>query len=188
MSLNAESSSINNSQLPDLLTEEDVDALITEQLNQMSTVDREKALYDIHGVIPDSSIIKETPELVARSLEELQSKMDQIKEKDAYNLAASQDPSFVSDRLFRLKCLRAKNFEMPRAVERFNQFFEIKLELFGKDRLTKTITLDDLDPDDIACLNSGFCSILPIQDRAGRTVVCWMQQLIGTFSLQSTVS
>ena len=149
-------------------------------------VDRENALFDVHGV--SDSYQKETPELVARSLEELQSSIEQIKDKHASDIAASQDPSCVSDRVFRLKHLRSVNFDVTKAAAKFVSFFEVKLELFGIDRLTKTITLDDLDPEDMECLNSGFCTILPLQDRAGRTVVCWTHRLITSFSLQSMVS
>ena len=169
-----------------VLSAEEVDALIVDQLNRMSLVDREKALFDVHGVASDS-LVNETPELVTRSLGELQTRIDQIKDKDAYTMALSQDPSFVHNRHFRIKYLRCKSFDPTEAAAKFVRFFKVKLELFGVDRLTKTITLDDLDAEDTECLNSGFCTILPLQDRAGRTVVCWTQQLIGTFSLQSTV-
>ena len=40
---------------------EDADALIAEQLKSMSSVDREKALFDLHGVVTDS-LVKETPD------------------------------------------------------------------------------------------------------------------------------
>ena len=166
---------------------EDADALIAEQLKSMSSVDREKALFDLHGVVTDS-LVKETPEFVVRSLEEFNSKIEQIKDKDAYGRALSQDPSFVSNRLFRLKYSRTTNVDPAWAALKFVQFFEFKLELFGKDKLTTSITLNDLDQDDIECLKSGFCTILPLQDRAGRAILCWSQQLIGNASLQSAVS
>ena len=149
-------------------------------------VDRENALFDVHGV--SDSYQKETPELVARSLEELQSRIEQIKDKHASDIAASQDPSFVSDRVFRLKHLRSVNFDVTKAAAKVVRFFEVKNELFGNDRLTKRITLNDLDPEDMECLNSGFCTILPLHDRGGRTVVCWMLRFINSFSVRSIVS
>ena len=171
--------------VPSQTSAQDADALIAEQLSRMSSVDREKALFDLHGV-PDS-LVKETQELVARSLEEFDCKIKQIKKKDAYDAALLQDPSYVSDRRFRLKFLRTTNFDPTWAAKKFAQFFERKLELFGKDKLTKDITLNDLDHADIECLESGFCTILPLQDGAGRPIICWTQRLIGNASLQSAV-
>ena len=182
MSSNIDSSKKDH--LPDSSVQ-DADALIAQQLNQMSCVDREKALFDIHGVA--ESRVAETPELVARSLEEFDAEVKKTREKSAYETAVSQDPNFASDRLFRLKYLRSTNFDPIWAASKFVRFFEVKQELFGMEKLTTTITLDDLDPDSVKSLESGFCTILPLQDRAGRAILCWTQQLLGTSSLLSTV-
>ena len=46
------------------------------------------------------------------------------------------------------------------------------MSLFGPDRLTKTITLDDLEDEDIALIESGYLQVLPnIKDRAGRPIM-----------------
>jgi hypothetical protein len=51
-------------------------------------------------------------------------------------------------------------------------FFEQKLRIFGRDKLTKDITLQDLNEEDLKVLNNGHLQLLPQRDRAGRLICC----------------
>ena len=68
--------------------------------------------------------------------------------------------------------LRADVYDCVKAARRLVKHFEYKHQLFGEHRLVKTITLDDLDEDDMEMLLSGsaqFCT--HTKDRGGRTIL-----------------
>ena len=50
--------------------------------------------------------------------------------------------------------------------------FHHKLDLFGFDCLVRPISIHDLRDDDIEAFSAGAMQILPIKDKAGRTVCC----------------
>ena len=165
----------------------DADAVIADQLNQMSSVDREKVFFDVHGVSADT-VVEETPELIEKSLAELDATiLADHRTREAYTMAETFNRDYVSNRLFRLQFLRAVKFDVQWAADKIIQFFEIKLGLFGPEKLVEEITLNDLDEEDLACLESGLCTILPLRDRAGRATICWTGKLRSTFSMQSRV-
>jgi hypothetical protein len=146
---------------------EDMDALLVAELNKLSIIEREHVLQDIHGV---SDIVDEEPEFVARCLAELNTEVTMIDNKPAYLQAKAQNPEYVSNLDFRLMFLRADSFIPKLAAIRLVAFFEAKLELFGTEKLTKTILLSDMDKDDIGCLETGYSQLLPGRDRAGRAL------------------
>ena len=84
--------------------------------------------------------------------------------------------------------LRAENYNPYNAASRMVRFFDEKCELFGADKLTKDITLDDLDPDDIAALENGFFQLLPEKDCAGRKVFCVFPKLKVIRTIKNAVS
>ena len=151
--------------------------LIAAELNKLSLQERETILHDLHGV---SESICESQELVTRSLEELDTYLQPStrvgtlpsSEHAAYQLAFRQNPAFVQDNQFRLLFLRSENFHVARAAQKLQQFLRIKLELFGKEKLCRTITLEDLDGEgDMECLRNGHIQRLNRRDTAGRAVV-----------------
>ena len=165
----------------------DVDAIIAQDLNQMSLGEREQVFFDVHGV---SNGVAETEEMIARSLAELDDNLNRIRSKEAYLIAEAQDKEYVSNRKMRLKFLRSMTvcYDPNFTAKKIVRFFEMKRELFGTDKLTKDITLCDLEKEDLACLESGLCHILPLRDRAGRAILSWTIKLRADFSLQSRVS
>mmetsp|Transcript_31696 Transcript_31696/g.76737 ORF Transcript_31696/g.76737 Transcript_31696/m.76737 type:complete len:352 (-) Transcript_31696:564-1619(-) len=85
-------------------------------------------------------------------------------------MARGMDPGYVSARAFRVMFLRGTRYDAEAAAEQMLKFFEMKHQLFGKSKLVKDITLDDLDENDIACLKSG-CIQLAGKDRSGRQII-----------------
>ena len=162
----------------------DADAMIAEDLNQMSLEERERAIFDVHGV---SDAVAETEEMVVRSLAEFEDNIARIRNKEAYHIAELQNEAYVANRNLRLKFLRSANFDVSFSAKKMVRYLDIKRELFGSEKLTKNITLHDLNKDDIACLESGVCQILPLRDRAGRAILCWTVQFRGDCSLESRV-
>ena len=158
--------------------------LLTKELNHLSSTEREEVLYDVHGV---SNVVEETPEFVARRLEDLNVNICKTRDKAAYDLAEALNKEFVQDRRLRLQFLRSCAFDASWAADRMVRHFEVKQSLFGSDKLAKEITLEDFSKEDIACLESGFGTILPLRDRAGRAVVCFTSCLRYGHSVESRV-
>ena len=163
----------------------ETDALVAMDLNNMSLNDREEVFFELHGVAP---AVDETPDMIARSLEELDENIEKIPVKPAYDLAEAQDKEYVRNPDFRIKFLRAERFNSLNAADRLVRFFEQKVRLFGPKKLAKDIMISDLDPEDITCLESGMNTSLPVTDRAGRAVFCMVTKLRGTASSTSVVS
>jgi hypothetical protein len=151
--------------------EDKIDTYIANALNQLTMKERDHVYHELHGV---SDVIEETPQFVAEHVEALGKELYLLKERhkkaSAYLLAESISLDYVNNRALRLKFLRAESFDVGKAAERMMRFFDLKLYLFGKDKLCKDITMKDLDSDDIATLKSGFMQLLPVRDRAGRAI------------------
>jgi hypothetical protein len=147
----------------------DVDAMIAGELNAMSLKEREVCYDDIHGV---SDAIEETPEFLKDKLKELDDELARTawNKKDAYLLAEADDQGFARCIKLRLKFLRTYAFDVKQAGERLLFFFDQKLQLFGRELLTKEVKLVDFDENDIRCLESGKYQLAPQRDRAGRAL------------------
>jgi hypothetical protein len=144
-----------------------IDAVIAKQMSHLSVQDREEAYMDVHGV---SDLVKETPEMVEGGLVQLESEILLLKDRAAYDLAESMDPRHTRNRDFRLAFLRTELFDSQKAALRITRHFQMKLYLFGRDRLAMDITQDDLDKDDMEALYRGNSRFLSDTDRAGRIV------------------
>ncbi|KAL3930742.1 MAG: hypothetical protein SGBAC_011634, partial [Bacillariaceae sp.] len=153
-----------------LSSDDKIDSLIANALNQLSLDEREALYYEMHGV---DEIIKETPELVETSLDQLEIELERIRythpKSSAYTLAEEISPAYVQDQTLRIKFLRSEKFDVKKTAERIIRFFDCKLHFFGEEKLCKDITLQDLDKDDLKALKAGFMQILG-RDRAGRAV------------------
>ena len=85
---------------------------------------------------------------------------------------------FVKNRDLRLMYLHADSFDYGKAAQRLMDYLEIKLWLFGEEKLTKEITQADLSPEDTEFLKLGFDQLLNEPDRAGRAVMIHIPALI----------
>lgn len=142
-------------------------AMFARELNKLSMKERDDVLQDVHGI---SDVMREDPEMVARSLEELDVELGKVEDKEAYLIAKQQNHAYVTDSSFVTMFLRAESFQAKRAATRMSSFFEMKRELFGADKLGRDITIDDLNEDDIKVLESGYVQVLQNRDRAGRVI------------------
>jgi len=114
--------------------------------------------------------IQENEDMINDHMEQLEKEIQKIRMKRDYDFATFLSDTYVQDRKFRLMFLRADRFDPQRAAKRLVLHMDHKLNLFGQDKLVKSITLDDLDQDDIKSVMAGFLQYLPIKDRTGRTV------------------
>mmetsp|Transcript_15982 Transcript_15982/g.39154 ORF Transcript_15982/g.39154 Transcript_15982/m.39154 type:complete len:466 (-) Transcript_15982:284-1681(-) len=145
-----------------------VDSMVVQAISQSSTNAAERACFDAHD-LPDA-LLKETPELIERALALLDIEIHARYDNHAYILAESMNPSFVKNRDFRLMFLRTDNFNVKKAALRMVRHFQVKLDLFGKERLASNITQDDLDGDTFDGVYNGHVQVLPTRDHMGRTV------------------
>ena len=171
----------------------DPTTLLAQELYKLSFQEREKACSDVHGVSDD---VEEPPDFVAERLAGLESALASIDStpasmdktnKSVYDVAKEQDESYVKALDFQLKFLRADNFNPVKAAARMIKYLEAKQKLFGPDKLTQNITLDDFSAEDVEVARSGLGSLLPLRDQAGRFVGCWMTMLRGNTSARVAV-
>jgi hypothetical protein len=160
-------------------------ALLAKEMNQLSVDEREKVLEDVHGI---PRVVDEPQEFIEACLALLESELTNISNKAAYDLASSMSKEYTSSKRLRLMFLRAESFDPPKAASRMVRFFDEKYELFGGDKLTKDITLADLDPDDISTIENGLIQVLPSKDCAGRKVICQFPKLRVNRTTQNVVS
>jgi hypothetical protein len=143
-------------------------SLPKQELNPISLAEREKAYNDLHGV---ADVIEEKPEFVDKCLAELESEICKLEDnKNAYEMAKKINPEYVCGRRFRLKFLRADLFVPKNAAIRLAAFLQEKLKFFGPKPLARELLLSDLNQDDMVLLRSGYLSIAPLRDSAGRAV------------------
>jgi hypothetical protein len=160
----------------------DSDALLAREWNQLTLRMREQVQEEVHGV---ASSIQEEDEFVNKWLIELDVELRNIRKRSAYDKAVFLNPSYVKNRDFGLMFLRSEYFDAQKAANRLVDHFEMKLELFGVEKLATDITLEDLREDALDCLNCGTIQVLPKKDRSGRTVICALQayQKYDTYSI-----
>ena len=139
------------------------------ELNQLSVAERENACYDLHGVADE---VEEKPDFVEKCLADLESEICRLEDnkKNAYEMAKKVNPEYICSRGFYLKFLRAERFVPKNAATRLLGFLEEKLKLFGPEPLARELLLSDLNQDDMVLLQSGFFSVVPLRDSAGRTI------------------
>ena len=153
-----------------------VDAFLANELNQLSLQEREQVYEELHGV---DDIIKETDELINDRLAQLEREISLIpdSQKEAYLQGLEVNEEHVNSKKFRLMFLRADYFDPKKAAKRLVWFMAKKLQFFGRESLGRSLMLEDLDRDTRTCLESGHIQLLPNRDRAGRVVLCDLQNL-----------
>lgn len=100
-------------------------------------------------------------------------------EFEAYKIAREINPEYVRHPIFTKGFIRAEDYDAEKAARRIFKYLRIKLDLFGREKLTRDILLDDLGEDGRAYLESGALQILPKRDASGRRVVFGVGRLNG---------
>lgn len=162
------------------------EARLVDELNRMSMKERLKIEEEVHGV---ADKFNEDPVAMDRLLEAMEAQIRKNKKKSAYERAVFLSPTRVKDRKFWMMFIRAESYDPVQAAQRFVRYFEVKLELFGLDRLVKDITFDDLDDEPQAVIASGRLWYQREKDRSGRgIIVSNMNSDVGPTSAFSLVS
>lgn len=175
--------SIYSSPVPKVNQKGNIYGELSSTLKSLTLEEREKVMYDIHGV---SDIPGETPSWKAEKLLELSDEVAKIvRGKDAYEMARGQSTEYVENEEFRLKFLRKFEWDAKKAARNLIRYFNAKLEIFGENCLTKTITQADLSPGAKKCLECGFLQTLSVRDTAGRVVLFFWPLLLEEVNIVS---
>jgi hypothetical protein len=145
-----------------------MDKLLAQEVHGLTLEDRNRVYEEIHGV---AEPLQEEPDFVAQCLSVFDWQLSTIRNKPAYESALRQSPEYVNDRAFHLKFLRSTEFDAHKAAQKLVAHFELKLEIFGQEKLAQEITFEDLNEKDKEFLLSGWIQILSITDRAGRPIL-----------------
>ena len=147
----------------------DMDSVLAREMNKLSVEERERVYQDIHCIPIEED---ESPDTVSQAFDDMEANLKKIPRKMAYELARSLSSDYVMNHRFRLAFLHARSFDAAAAAVLLVDFFELKLTLFGVEKLTRDIKLCDLDDDTHVFLESGLCQLFPERDRAGRMIIC----------------
>eukprot|EP00934_Nitzschia_sp_Nitz4_P003942 Nitzschia sp. Nitz4//scaffold85_size83877//73797//75371//NITZ4_005241-RA/size83877-augustus-gene-0.155-mRNA-1//1//CDS//3329559173//3932//frame0 len=157
--------------------------LISEALISLTPDEREHVFDAIHGVDSqvDEQLALETPQFLMEKLMAFETELEQLRmgehhrqSLEAFMNAEQRSKSFVDNPTFRLSFLRTRDWDVSEAVACFARHFDLKQYLFGDEKLTKMISVDDLRLEDMKVFREGNFQILPTRDRAGRAVVIWI--------------
>ena len=130
-------------------------------------------LQEIHGVAQYAPE-EYCTEKIQKSLHLLSEALASIKDKPAYDkcqeIAANNEATFVNDEIFRLKFLRAEQFNPQKAAERMVKNLNLLYRYLGSVGLTRPIRISDLDVEGLQILKLGSFQLLPFRDRSGRRI------------------
>ena len=145
--------------------------LVSSELMRLSINDRNAILEEIHGVGCRSP--KETPELLAFSLSQLTSELNQISNEigKAYRQSQKLPKTYVNTIDFRLRFLRCDLFDAKKAAFRMANFLNLLLEYYGEYALERPIRMSDMTKEELKYMRRGRYQWLPFRDRSGRKIV-----------------
>ena len=159
----------------DLPSIKDTEELVSQAMTTLSVKEREQALESIHAVVPTKQA-GSSPSQPTR-IKQMQILLEK-NANEAYIIAKSMSPSYVQDQNILLSFLNGTESGTPKdAAKKMLDYLKIKLWLFGKEALCRQITLNDLNEEDMKCLESGALQYTG-DDSAGRPVhtgLTWIQ-------------
>jgi hypothetical protein len=165
-----------------------VDEMLSKELNKISFTDRSAINEEVHGV--RNLAVVETPQMIERSLWAMQTEIDRIKQKPAYEQAVyiMQSRWIMQDPNLRLRFLRTERFDVTKAARRFVRFWDLVLKYYGTVALQRPIRMSDLGKEEMELLRSGEYQFLPFRDRSGRRILSCLGRVGLTYSLYARVS
>lgn len=163
--------------VPDMSTSYDSDSIdqrLSKSLLRLNFEDRNVMGEEIHGV--RSLDREETSELIDESLHRMDFELDKIISSSqncqhAFETARCLPNTFVNDRDFRLKFLRAELFDPVKAADRMIVYMDYLLHLFGERALVEPLNSSFFNNEETAALREGYMQVLPFRDRSGRRIV-----------------
>jgi len=162
---------------------DDVDAILLQGVNQLSFDEFQREQEELHGVGEDIDDVNS--EEMMSLLQKFEDHLSRWKKNTVFEVAEAMDKAYVTNPSLQMIFLHGNRYDPKAAAEQILKFFEMKMQLFGKDKLVQDITLADLDEDDTENLLGGSFQILPIADRSGRRIILELPGLRAFKSLRN---
>lgn len=173
---------------PELLTKSDqqkkkeVDEMLSQALSKLTFEERQEQQEASHGV--DTKKLAYEATIIETALHDLNVRLRHIRHNTVYEKAERMNPHYVSSRPFRVMFLRGNDYHVRETADQMLRFFEMKEELFGASKLVKDITWDDLDEDDLHCVQTG-CMQLIGKDASNRHIIFYLPSLRSFKTIQN---
>ena len=147
----------------------DAEKLLQEEIMKLSLQERNDYQEEIHGVRIVAK--EETPELLAKSLKELDATLNSKSAPPLTNFLKSQQrlPTYVNTEAFRLRFLRCALFDVSAAAQQINNYLGVASELFGEIAFQRPIRMSDFSKTELREFRKGRFQFLPYRDRAGKS-------------------
>ena len=158
-------------------TRKEVNAMIASELNNLTSTERDAILNEVHGVgdlAPEERnaiVIEEKLRQMDLALRSMP--VDTVFD-EAQRLCAGKRNVYVNDPAFRIRFLRAAQYDVENATSRMIANLNAIREAYGPECLTRPIYLSDmmLDQGSDTYLYSGNClQVMPFRDRLGRRII-----------------
>ncbi|CAJ1932711.1 unnamed protein product [Cylindrotheca closterium] len=150
------------------LANNEVDDILVKGMKHLSFDELQREQEELHGV---SENISENSEEIKRMLTELDDHLQYLKPGTAYESAETMNQEYVRNDSIRMTFLRGRRYDPKASADNMIRYFDMKSKLFGTDKLTKDITLHDLDEDDTECLLNGSYQLSRLKDSSNRTLL-----------------
>lgn len=151
-----------------------VDELMANELNKLSFQERETINEEIHGVDVRNAGVKESPELLRKSFEQLDAELRKLRsERVAFDRSQRLfgDTTYLNTEKLRIMFLRCDLFDIKKAAKRLCDYAEVIHESFGDFALQRLPTLSDFNDLELRIIEAGRYQGLPGRDRAGRRIL-----------------
>jgi len=148
-------------------------SFVSEAMGQLSMEEREQAFFELHGVRKEEN---SSPDCITEEqLEEMYRHVSRLVQEPSfatpgYELALKRNPDFARNKKLWARFIFGKHEDCKSAAEVFLRYLDLKLFLWGEERICKDITWDDLSEEDRSLSKKGYFQRLPARDRSGRYV------------------
>jgi hypothetical protein len=164
------------------------DRTIANDLNRMTAGEREIVYDDIHGV-RNLRMEETTPLKLLECLSLMNDAIKRIDNKSAYDEACKLKSRYVlRNNQFRIIFLRAEEYDIDKAAQRFVNYLDVFYNFFGTKALMRPIYYNDLEKNDQTHVREGVHQLLPCRDRTGRRIMTRIGNMGSPDQSQSTPS
>mmetsp|Transcript_6428 Transcript_6428/g.15601 ORF Transcript_6428/g.15601 Transcript_6428/m.15601 type:complete len:532 (-) Transcript_6428:315-1910(-) len=163
-----------------------MDSLWAKELLELGVDERNTTDENLHGI--RSLAVTETPELLRRNLNDMQEEIYKLPDviQEGHTRGLELGSMYIQSLAFRLKFLRAVQFDAKMAAFRYCNCLNMLCELFGESALTRRLHITDLGEEETEYMKEGHFQVLPSRDRLGRRIVVFnMRQTKKTYSIDA---
>mmetsp|Transcript_19088 Transcript_19088/g.25052 ORF Transcript_19088/g.25052 Transcript_19088/m.25052 type:complete len:355 (+) Transcript_19088:30-1094(+) len=136
---------------------------------ETSQEEHDQANRDLYGI--EDYVIDETDDFLEESFRLLDEAIQDVEEKEAYELASFVNPEYISSKKFRIMFLRAERFDIPKTAVRIVKYWDRKVQIFGTDYAFRPLSILDLPAQDEVALGCAGLSLLNARDSVGRALL-----------------